>query len=65
MHEVEIEVVCLEILEGGIACLFHVIWMVTIVPQLRRYEDFGPWNTAFLDTSSNTWFCAISCRAQH
>jgi hypothetical protein len=32
MHEVEVEIVGVEVFERGITSLFHIVWMMRVVP---------------------------------
>jgi hypothetical protein len=32
MHEVEVEIVGVEVFERGITGLFHIVWMMRVVP---------------------------------
>ena len=64
MHEVEVEVVCLEVLERGVAGLLHVFGVVRVVPELCRDEDVAAGDAALLDAFGDSWLCAVSGWAQ-
>ena len=49
MHEVEVEVVGLEVFQRGIASLFDVFWMMGVVPELGSDEDVFSSDTTPLD----------------
>jgi hypothetical protein len=49
MHQIEIEVVGVEVFQRGVACLFHIVGVVAVVPELGGDEDFASRNAALLD----------------
>jgi hypothetical protein len=52
VHEVEIEVVDTEVLQGGIECGLDIIGVVLVVPELSSRVRFG-----FLAFSKTTYLC--------
>jgi hypothetical protein len=63
VHEVEIEVVGSEVLEGSVEGGFHVVWVVRVVPEFASDEEVGTGDAGFLDGAAYCGFGAVdACR---
>ena len=49
VHEVEVEVVCAEVFEGGVDGGFDVGGVVAVIPELGGDEDFGAGDSRLFD----------------
>lgn len=53
MHQVQIDVVRLQVFEGGVEGLFDVICVVAVVPEFGCEEDLVAGNAGLLDSVAN------------
>ena len=60
MHQIEVDVVGAQILEGCIESTLDVIRVVLVVPQLGHQEDLFTRNTRLLDGRANSRLSAIN-----
>jgi len=60
VHEVQVEVVGLQIFEGGINGRLDIVGVVAIVPELGRNEYFMARHAAVLDTAGYCGLRAIA-----
>jgi hypothetical protein len=53
VHEVEIDVVHVELTEAGVQCSLYVIGVMRITPKFRGDEYIASWYTAAFDTKAD------------
>ena len=53
VHEIEIDVFGVEILQRRIACLFNIVRVVAVIPQLSGDKNLLSWHAASLDAFSD------------
>ena len=59
VHEVEVEVVGVEVLERGVEGGAHVVGVVRVVPEFGGDEDFGAGDAALLDGGADGRLSAV------
>lgn len=59
VHQVQVDIVCAQIFERSIQCLFDIIRVVRIVPQFRSDKDLSSRHTRLLDGSTDCRLGAV------
>jgi len=59
VHEVEVEVVGSEVLEGCVECGFDVVGVVRVVPELAGDEELGTGDAGLFDSVADCGLGAV------
>lgn len=64
VHQVEVDIVQLQVSEGSIECSLDIIGVVLVVPEFGRYEKLFSGHATLLDCSSYSLFGQVSVPRQ-